>query len=303
MASYPRRSPRGQSYPSKVREPFLQKVHASESGPTSHTWAQREFLFPNESWELPGFTRQAYHHLALKLPPCTETKSRVRHRLIHPWKDAAQHTRGFHTWLDVGRLPATFPSRPDRPYDSNVWRWLTNARAHHQPPAEPPIPPPSWMGKNSFLTFICCTPIFLDGSRKEQVIRRAVKELEEVEKLKLRSEARAPPLDASGNILPPGNFKMYQHISAGGRFEPHGLQLMPNPLPNDVAKSWPCPNPLPHYQETALKLALLPSVPLSQDLVRDYQTLIEGRTSLPLHYLSKARPGKSSTRKRRPGHS
>ncbi|XP_077025801.1 testis-expressed protein 52 isoform X2 [Tamandua tetradactyla] len=277
-------------------------VHASESQPTNHTWAQREFLLPSEPWKLPGFTRQAYHQLALKLPPCTEAKSKVRHRLNHPWTDTAKHTWGFHTWLDVGRLPATFPSRPDRPYDSNIWRWLTNASTHHQPPADPPIPPPSWMGKNSFLTFIYCTPIFLDENRKDQVIHRTVKELKEVEKLKLRSEARAPPLDARGNILPPRNFKKYQHISAGGRFEPHGLQLMPNPLPNDVAKSWPCPNFLPHYQETVLKLALLPSAPLSQDLVRDYQTLTEGRISLPLHYLSKAQLGKASMRKRRPGH-
>ncbi|XP_014697268.1 testis-expressed protein 52 [Equus asinus] len=298
------RSARGCSNPSHVREPFLQMVHAHESPSTYQTWAQREFLLPSESWELPGFTSQAYHQLALKLPPCTEMKSKVRHRLIQPWKPAAPHTWGFHTWLDVGRLPATFPTSSNRPYDSNVWRWLTDSRAHCRPPAEPPVPPPSWMGQKSFLTFIYSTPIFLDPNRKNQVIFRTVKELREVEKLKLRSEARAPPLDANGNILPPKNFKKYRHISAGGRFEPRGLQLMPNPLPNDLARSWPCPNPQPHYQEKALKLALLPSAPLSQDLVKKYQTLIEDRVALPLHHLSKAQPGKASVRKRtrRPGY-
>ncbi|XP_024896845.1 testis-expressed protein 52 [Pteropus alecto] len=180
---------------------------ASESLPAHHTRAQREFLLPSKPWELPGFTRQAYHQLALKLPPRTDMKSRVHQQLIHPWKGATEHTWGFHTWLDVGRLPATFPTRPDRPYDSNVWRWLTNSRAHCRPPAEPLIPPPSWMGQNSLLTFISYTPIFLDANRKNQAIFSIVKELREVEKLKLRSEARAPPLDTSGNILPPKNFK------------------------------------------------------------------------------------------------
>ncbi|XP_004438893.2 PREDICTED: uncharacterized protein ENSP00000372125 [Ceratotherium simum simum] len=304
MASNRSRSPRGWGNPAHVREPFLKMVHARENPLTYQTWAQREFLLPSESWELPGFTRQAYHQLALKLPPCTEIKSKVRHRLIYPWKDATQHTWGFHTWLDVGRLPATFPIRPDRPYDSNVWRWLTDSRAHCRPPAEPPIPPPSWLGQNSFLTFICCTPIFLDTNRKNQVIFRTVNELREVEKLRLRSEARAPLLDANGDALPTKNFKKYPHISAGARFEPCGLQLMPNPLPNDLARSWPCPNPQPHYQEKVLKLALLPGVPLSQDLVRKYQTLIEDRVALPLHHLSKAQHDKASARKRtrRPGH-
>uniref|UniRef100_A0A2K5KYI7 Testis expressed 52 n=1 Tax=Cercocebus atys TaxID=9531 RepID=A0A2K5KYI7_CERAT len=305
MASNRQRSLRGPSHPPHMEEPFLQMVQASESLPPSQTWAQREFFLPSESWEFPGFTRQAYHQLALKLPPCTDMKSKVRQRLIHPWKGGAQHTWGFHTWLDVCRLPATFPTRPDRPYDSNVWRWLTDSNAHRRPPTEHPIPPPSWMGQNSFLTFIHCYPTFVDMKRKKQVIFRTVKELKEVEKLKLRSEARAPPLDAQGNIQPPASFKKYWHISAGGRFEPQGLQLMPNPFPNNFARSWPCPNPLPHYQEKVLKLVLLPSAPLSQDLIRDFQTLLKDRTASPLHHLSKAQASKppARKRKRRPGHS
>ncbi|XP_051029042.1 testis-expressed protein 52 [Phodopus roborovskii] len=197
----------GMSNVSHVREPFLQMVHARESFPTHQTWTQREFLLPKKVTELPGFTQQAYHKLALKRPPYTEIKSKVHHQEFHPWKGATQHTWGFHTWLDVGRLPATFPTRPDIPYDSNVWRWLTHFNAHQLPAAQPAIPPPSWMGPYSFLTFISTTPIFVDMNRKNQVIVRTVRELKEVEKLKLRSELRAPPLDTHGNILPPPNFK------------------------------------------------------------------------------------------------
>ncbi|KAL1790840.1 hypothetical protein HispidOSU_022807 [Sigmodon hispidus] len=266
-------------------------AHARESFPTYQTCTQREFFLDNEI-KLSGFTQQACNKLAMKQPPCTEMKSKVRHQALYPWKDAAQHTWGFHTWLDVGRLPATFPTRPDKPYDSNVWRWLTHSNAHRLPAAQPAIPPPSWMGPHSFLTFISATPIFLDMNRKNQVILRTVRELKEVEKLKLRSELRAPPLDAYGNILPPPNFRKSQYISAGGRLEPWGLQILPNPLPNHFTKSWPCPNPQPHYQEKALKLARLPTVPLSEDLVRDYQTLTENRTVMPLYYLSKVKCAK-----------
>ncbi|XP_075409260.1 testis-expressed protein 52 [Tenrec ecaudatus] len=207
MATNPQRYPRGHCGPSWVREPFLQMINTNDSPPVSQTWAQREFLHPGEPWELPGFTRQAYHQLALKQPPCTNIKSKVRRRQIYPAEEATQHSWGFHMWLDVGRLPATVPIRPDMPYDSNVWRWLANSRAPCPHPAGPLIPPPSRLGKNNFLTFLGCTPIFEDPNRRTQVIRSTVKGLREAEKLKLRSEARAPPLDVHGNILPPKNFK------------------------------------------------------------------------------------------------
>uniref|UniRef100_A0A8C6RDT4 Testis expressed 52 n=1 Tax=Nannospalax galili TaxID=1026970 RepID=A0A8C6RDT4_NANGA len=282
----------------RAREPLLKMLNASESLPTNQTRVQREFLLPDEAKDLPGFSRQVYHQLAVKQPPCTEIKFKVRNHALYPWKDTGQHTWGFHTWLEVSRLPATFPERPNVSYDSNVWRWLTHSKAHSLPTAEPPIPPPSWMGPHTFLTFIRATPIFLDLKRKNQVMARTVKELKEMEKLKLRSELRAPPLDISGNILPPPHFKKSQHISAGGRLE--HLQLLPNPLHNTFTKNWPCPNPVPHYQEKVLKLARLPSIPLSKDLVKDYQVLIKDQIALPLYYQSKVQRTKRK-RKRRPG--
>lgn len=182
-------------------------AQARESPQAQPTWAEREFLLPAEPWALPGFTPRAHHRLVLARPPRSDTKSRVHQRLARPWKGAAEHTWGFHTWLDVGRLPATFPSRPDRPYDSNVWRRLTDPGAHRRPPAEPPVPPPSWMGPNSLLAFVDCTPVFPDPGRRRQVVARTVRELRAMRRLKLRSEARAPPLDAHGHILPPENFR------------------------------------------------------------------------------------------------
>ncbi|KAM5262571.1 testis-expressed protein 52 [Ctenodactylus gundi] len=271
-------------------------VHSNESLSSCQTWTQRHFFYPSVPCELPGFTQQAYHQLALKRPPYTKMKSAVRHQLAHPQKDTAPHTWGFHAWLDVGRLPAAFPLRPDMPYDSNVWRWLTRPSACRPPPALP-VPPPSWMGQNTFLAFIRSMPIFRDRRRKNQMILRTLAEMREVERLKLRSEARAPPLDAQGKILPPANFRKSLHESAFGWLEPHGPQLLPNPLPTAVTRGWPCPNPLPHYQEKALKLAWLPSAPLSADLLRDYQTLTADRRAVPLR--SQAPPGRDWGNKRR----
>lgn len=95
----------------------------------------------------------------------------------------------------------------------------------------------------------------------------------------------------------------YQHVSAGGRLEPLGLPLLPNPLPSKCARSWPCPNPLPHYRETASRLAMLPSVPLSRDLVRNYQALLADRVARPLHHLSKAQLSTAlAGKKKRPSH-
>lgn len=183
-------------------------IHAQECPPTpTPTWAQREFLLPHKSTELPGFKWQPYPRAVPKAPHHMDRRAQVLCRVLRPHKDAAQHTWGFHTWLDVGQLPATFPSRPDSNYDSNIWRWVTNASAHRLAPADTPVPPPSRLGAHSFLTFICCTPIFLDSKRKKQVIAKTQKILREGEKLKLRSEARVPPLDAKGNILAPKNVK------------------------------------------------------------------------------------------------
>ncbi|KAM6162704.1 testis-expressed protein 52 [Erethizon dorsatum] len=260
-------------------------VRANEHLPQYQTWAQRQFLLPSETWELPGFTLQAYHQLALQQPPCTEIKSTVRQRLLHPWQGAAEHTWGFHTWLDVGRLPAIFPKWPNRPYDSNVWRQLTHSHAHRLQPSEPLVPPPSWMGSNSFLTFISSMPTFSDRNRKNQVILRTIQVLKEAEKLKLRSEMRAPLLDANGNTLPPANFRKSWHKSVGGCFQSQGLPLLPNALPTAPARNLPCPNLLPHYQKKGLKLAWLPSVPPSKDLIRDYQALLDDRIAVPLPHL------------------
>ncbi|XP_043823555.1 testis-expressed protein 52 [Dromiciops gliroides] len=253
---------------------------------TEETWVQREFFHPDIPFVFGGFTPKPYHQLAVKQPPCTKIKSVTRQRVLSPWKGTSQHTWGYHTWVDVGRLPPVFPTRPDKPYDSNVWRWLTRTEAHKCSLTKYSIPPPSWLGKNTLLHFIDTRPIFTDSIRKDKVVTQAKKEIMEAGILKSRSEARVPPLDTQGNILPPKNFKRYRHVTPGGRLDRNGFQLVPNPVPNLLCRGWPCPNPQPHYKEMSMRLLLQPAPPLDPEMVRNYQILAKDREFVPICYVS-----------------
>lgn len=169
------------------------------------TWAEREFLCKERHTSWPGFSPRADHKLAVAKPPCTDTKIKVRQTLRCSWEDTSRwHIWGYHTWLDVGRLPPLFPSRPDIPYDSNVWRWVTAPRTYCLP--QPPVPPPSEMDGNTYLKFIAQGALFLDPKHKARAVAQIHKELQECKRLKMRSEGRAPPLNSQGNILPPKDF-------------------------------------------------------------------------------------------------
>uniref|UniRef100_A0A8C8S2Z3 Testis expressed 52 n=1 Tax=Pelusios castaneus TaxID=367368 RepID=A0A8C8S2Z3_9SAUR len=202
------------------------------------TWAEREFLCKERQTAWPGFSPRAYHKLAVARPPCTDTKIKVRQKLRCSWEDTSRwHIWGYHTWLDVGRLPSLFPSRPDIPYDSNVWRWITASRTYCMP--QPPVPPPSEMDGNTYLKFIAQGALFFDQKHKERAVAQIEKELQACKQLKMRSECRAPPLNSQGNILPPKDFNRctYKTVLGAAGSSPWGLdfpplsnRLVPSPL-------------------------------------------------------------------------
>ncbi|KAM8981552.1 testis-expressed protein 52 isoform X1 [Sarcophilus harrisii] len=268
---------------------------------TEETWVEREYLHPDIPFVWGGFTPKPYHHLAVKQPSSTRLKSVTHRQLLSPWKDPTQHTWGYHTWVDVGRLPPVFPSKPDKTYDSNVWRWLTRTEAHKCSFTKYCIPPPSYLGKNTLLRFIDTHPIFTDPERKNRVVTQTKKEITEAGILKSRSEARVPPLDGQGNILPPPNFKRYRHVSPGGRLDP-GFQLISNPVPNLLCRGWPCPNPQPHYKEMSMRLLLQPAPPLDPEMVRNYQILAKDRAATSICHVAEelifAQGSKCTIRKR-----
>ncbi|XP_075787118.1 testis-expressed protein 52 [Pelodiscus sinensis] len=241
------------------------------------TWAEPEFLCKERHTAWPGFSPRAYHKLAVARPPCTDAKIKVHQKQRCPWEDTCcWHIWGYHTWLDVGRLPPLFPSRPDIPYDSNVWRWITTARTYCMP--QPPVPPPSEMDENTYLKFITQGTLFLDQKHKEKAMAQIQKELQEYKRLKIMSECRAPPLNSQGNILPPKEFNRYKHLIAGRGLRSLYVQLQPvKPATRDC---WdlPCPSLQPHYQETAQRLALRNSSPVYEELLQRYQELaVSGR--------------------------
>ncbi|XP_068129007.1 testis-expressed protein 52 [Hyperolius riggenbachi] len=149
----------------------------------------------------PGFMPRGIHKILLKNPPYTDAKLELLRKLRSPLnaEPPPPYTQGYLTWLEVSRLPPLLPLRPDRPYDSAVWRQLTSAPAN--PGSRDPVPPPSRMEANTWGRFICCS-----GMRRDE---------KECYALQIRSQGRVPPTDSQGNILPPARFKQYAiHVGA-----------------------------------------------------------------------------------------
>lgn len=170
------------------------------------TWKERHFLCKDKYAPFPGFSPRPYHKLAVERPPHTDAKIKVCQKMRCPVEESARwHVWGYHTWLDIGRLPPIYCLRPDQQFDSNTWRWITIPRK--QPMADPPVPPPSYLGDNTYIRFIEGDALFVDERHRKRILTRTKKEMKQCDQLKLRSECRAPPLDTEGNIRPPKEFK------------------------------------------------------------------------------------------------
>ncbi|KAF7248260.1 Testis-expressed protein 52, partial [Varanus komodoensis] len=177
------------------------------------TWKERCFLCKDTHVSWPGFSPRPYHKLAIERPPHTDAKIKVCQKMRCSVEEGDHwHVWGYHTWLDIGRLPPIFRPRPDKPFDSNTWRWITCPRKNSM--AEPPVPPPSYLGGNTYIKLIEGEGLFMDQRHKQRVLMQTQKEMNKCEQLKLRSECRVPPLDMQGNIMPPRKFKSHQ--SQGG---------------------------------------------------------------------------------------
>ncbi|XP_077157939.1 testis-expressed protein 52 isoform X2 [Paroedura picta] len=236
------------------------------------TWKERHFLNQDKSISWPGFSPRPYHKLAIERPPCTDAKIKVSQKVRCPVEESAHwHVWGYHTWLDVGRLPPIYRLRPEKPFDSNTWRWITAPRKDSM--AEPPVPPPSLLDGNTYIKFIQGEALFINQQQKERVMTQTKKEMKQCEQLKLRSECRAPPLDFLGNIMPPREFKRHRCLLSGRSPASHGVQPDPVMPPSQDCWNHPCPSLEPHYQEAAVKFALKNSSLIYQEVVEKYQQL------------------------------
>ncbi|KAM6437205.1 testis-expressed protein 52 [Liasis olivaceus] len=255
------------------------------------TWKERHFLCADKYIPCSGFSPRPYHKLAVQKPPHTDIKIKVCQKIRCPLEEAVLwHVWGYHTWLDIGRLPPIYRPRPDKPFDSNTWRWITAPRKPSM--AEPPVPPPSCMDGNTYVKFIEGEGLFVDHRHKKRVLSQSQRELRQCEQLKLRSECRAPPLDIWGNIVPPKDFRWYKHLLSGKNLTSLCVQLQPVRPPSPECWNGPCPSAQPHYEDSAVKFALKNSSPIYQEVVEKYQELAlfgcQIRPGPPVHTINRA---------------
>lgn len=173
---------------------------------------EREWLMKDVSPHLSGFTPRPNQKLSCQKRPREMLDIECRHFLRNPLESVVhQHPPvEYQMWVEAGKHDPPFPKRPDVSYNSNVWR---NFRRNYgiQTSAEGRkvseviaalyplnIPPPSQVGNNTFEKYIKETSLIKNEKYKIIAINQTKSDTEEFQRLKHKTEARNPPLDALG---------------------------------------------------------------------------------------------------------
>ncbi|KAK7486671.1 hypothetical protein BaRGS_00022072 [Batillaria attramentaria] len=231
--------------------------------PTLH---EREWLMQDVHPHKSGFTPRPIEKLATKRKPHNTVDIECSHFLRCNRKSVVhQHpTVEFQLWQEAGKHDPPFPKRPDPSYNSNVWRNFRRSYGIHATAegrkisdviaAMYPlnIPTPSKVGDYTFEKYIRETSLFRDEKNKALAIKQTQSDAEEFRRLKYRTEARNPPVDQAGNILPPENYKHYAH-----RFVPVASPPPTPPPPGqktDMFGQRYVPKSQPHLWKLSYKL-------------------------------------------------
>lgn len=227
---------------------------------------EREWLLKERSPYLSGFTPRPAQKLTTRRRPHSMLDIECQHFLRNSTKEfTSQHpTVEYQVWVEAGKHDPPFPPYPDASYNSNVWR---NFRRNYgfQTSAEGRkvteviaamyplnIPPASKVGNFTFDKYIRETKLFKDEKHKALAIKQTTTDLEEFRRLKYKTESRNPPIDQSGKILPPDNYKHYAH-----RFVPVESPPPPPPpqnLKTDMFGRQYVPKSKPHLYKLTYKL-------------------------------------------------
>ncbi|KAK7099059.1 testis-expressed protein 52-like [Littorina saxatilis] len=230
------------------------------------TVEERDFLMNDASPHMSGFTPRQAEQLATRRRPNEMLDIECRH-FLRSSSDTFTHqhpTVEYRLWLEAGKHKPPFPVRPDPSYNSNVWR---NFRRHYgfkttadgrkmtdviasMYPLN--VPCASNVGHHTFEKYIRETSLFRDNKHKAMAIKQSKADSEEFRRLKYRTEARNPPLDKSGTILPPDNYKHYAH-----RFVPVASPPPTPPPPGqktDMFGQRYTPRSQPHLWKLSYKL-------------------------------------------------
>ena len=209
----------------------------------------REYLLKGANVSSPGFKHNPLNRLATtkQLPTILSIETRHIERDLKT-KNEREITPllEYQLWLEAGKLDkANFKSSNSASsdgnsvcYSSNIWRNFRNSCGVDSNrkgtisesiatlyPMQ--IPVPSQVGSNTLAKYYRENKNALFKSEKsyELSLIKTEKEDSYMKYLRLKSEMRNPPLDASGNILPPRNFKSYKLASSAKS----GRQTQPNP--------------------------------------------------------------------------
>ncbi|XP_074660139.1 testis-expressed protein 52-like isoform X2 [Tubulanus polymorphus] len=184
---------------------------------------ERENLMKEVTPKYSGFTPRPVEKLAVTRRPKSMLNIECNHVLRTDRADSVHLNPSlqYKLWLEAGKHSAPHPSRPDDSYNSNIWRNfrknygfdsgsdgrnITELIASMYPIN---IPKPSAVSKNTYDKYIRESDVFKDDKRRALAIIRSKTDISEFRRLRAKSEARYPPIDKDGNILPPPDFERY----------------------------------------------------------------------------------------------
>lgn len=176
------------------------------------TLAERERLMASYQPFSSGFLPRPSQKLAVQKKPHNMLDIECKHYLRCPSSESVHgHSSVQHRlWMEAGKYGAPFPEKPDPNYNSNVWRNFrrqygfdvkTDGRTISEMIATMyplNIPAPSRVGENTFAKYITETKLFKNEKFKALAVQRTLTDIKEFRQLRIRSEARNPPLDEQG---------------------------------------------------------------------------------------------------------
>ncbi|XP_064634801.1 testis-expressed protein 52-like [Lineus longissimus] len=212
------------------------------------TLYERETLMRDVRPKYTGFTPRPVERLATRRRPHTMLDIECRHVLRSEQTQSAHLYKPmeYMLWLEAAKHTAPTPERPDPDYNSNVWRNFRKSYGFSKSADDRTvtemiatmyplnIPKPSIVGDHTFDKYVNESKLFDDDKKKKLAIQRSKTDIEEFRRLRLRTEARNPPMDEDGNILPPKNFKKYIHRFIPPDNEEPPLEEIPSDLKPDM---------------------------------------------------------------------
>jgi hypothetical protein len=182
---------------------------------TMPTLEERENLMNGTFPKYTGFTPRPNEKLAVKRKP----KSMLDIECNHFLRTSNEHfvhghpNLGYKLWLEAGKHDSPYPPHPDPNFNSNIWR---NFRKEYgfQTTAEGRrigdiiatmyplnIPAPSKVGSHTFDKYLRETKIFRNEKFQALAINRTKADVQDFKRLRIKSDARNPPLDEIGNLF------------------------------------------------------------------------------------------------------